>query len=63
VANWFSLAKRKAGVREWCWNLFALAAIVVRHDAADAGDVRAFAAAAAASSARCWWIRTRSNGG
>jgi MFS transporter, Spinster family, sphingosine-1-phosphate transporter len=28
VANWFLLAKRKAGMREWCWNLFALAAIV-----------------------------------
>jgi MFS family permease len=29
VANWFLLAKRKAGTREWCWNLFGLAAIVV----------------------------------
>jgi MFS family permease len=28
VANWFLLAKRKAGMREWCWNLFTLAAIV-----------------------------------
>jgi MFS family permease len=28
VVNWFSLVKRKAGMREWCWNLFALAAIV-----------------------------------
>jgi MFS family permease len=28
VANWFLLAKRKAGMREWCWNLFALAAII-----------------------------------
>lgn len=28
VANWFLLARRKAGMREWCWNLFALAAIV-----------------------------------
>jgi MFS family permease len=28
-ANWFLLAKRKAGMREWCWNLFGLAAIVI----------------------------------
>jgi MFS transporter, Spinster family, sphingosine-1-phosphate transporter len=28
VANWFLLANRKAGMREWCWNLFGLAAIV-----------------------------------
>jgi MFS family permease len=28
VANWFLLAKRRAGMREWCWNLFALGAIV-----------------------------------
>jgi MFS family permease len=27
--NWVLLAKRKAGMREWCWNLCALAAIIV----------------------------------
>jgi MFS transporter, Spinster family, sphingosine-1-phosphate transporter len=28
VANWFLLARRKATMREWCLNLFALAAII-----------------------------------